>query len=170
VALGRSGSILTSSDGIAWTDRTTESVNATLVGPYHLKEVTYGNGTFVIVGESGTILTSTDGTTWVSRNSDQSFTEQGLSGVAYGNSTFVAVGGAGNVLTSSDGITWTPRTSGTNGTLSEVIYKNNIFIAVSGRTVFTSPDGITWTNQTSFSSNSLYSLSNTTLCLRWVIS
>ena len=57
--------ILTSSDGISWTSRTSGTSNS-LVG------VTYGNGLFVSVGQGGTILTSTDGTTWTSRTSGTS--------------------------------------------------------------------------------------------------
>ena len=93
-----------------------------------------------------------------------------FSGVAYGNSTFVAVGSGGTILTSTDGTTWTPRTSGTNGTFSEVIYGNSIFMAVSGGTVFTSPDGATWTVQTYFSSNALWGQSptQTVPTLQWV--
>ena len=55
VAVGNSGTILTSSDGTSWTSPTSGTSN-------DLKGVTYANSTFVAVGKSGTILTSTDGT------------------------------------------------------------------------------------------------------------
>tara|TARA_B110000467_G_C17805689_1_gene207367 strand:- start:140 stop:304 length:165 start_codon:yes stop_codon:yes gene_type:complete len=54
--VGDNGTILTSSDGITWTSRTSE-VTEKLYG------VTYANSTFVVVGATGTILTSSDGTT-----------------------------------------------------------------------------------------------------------
>ena len=82
VSVGESGTILTSSDGTSWDNRTSGTTN-------HLYGVTYGNGTFVIVGDSGTILTSSDGTTWTSRTSGTSY---GLLGVTYGNNTFMSVG------------------------------------------------------------------------------
>jgi len=51
VAVGDSGTILTSPDGVTWTTRTSGTT-------YYLTAVTYGNGTFVAVGENGTILQS----------------------------------------------------------------------------------------------------------------
>ena len=73
VTVGQSGTILTSSDGISWTSRTSGTTN-TLYG------ITYGNSTFVTVGVSGTILTSSDGVTWTSRTSG---TSENLIGVTY---------------------------------------------------------------------------------------
>ena len=60
--VGSTGVILTSSDSINWTSRTSGTTNL-LLG------TSYGNNTFVTVGDSGTILTSTDGTNWISQNS-----------------------------------------------------------------------------------------------------
>ena len=73
VSVGSSGTILTSSDGTSWDNRTS-GTSEILVG------VTYGNSTFVTTGISGTILTSSDGTTWTSRTSG---TTQHLYGVTY---------------------------------------------------------------------------------------
>ena len=58
VSVGNSGTILTSSDGISWTKRTSGKWE-------YLNGVTYGNGLFVTDGNSGTILTSPDGNTWI---------------------------------------------------------------------------------------------------------
>ena len=57
VAVGESGTIITSPDGTTWTSRTDLIYGDTLRG------VTYANSKFVTVGESGTLLISTDGTT-----------------------------------------------------------------------------------------------------------
>jgi len=73
VSVGNSGTILTSSDGISWTKRTSGK------GEY-LKGVTYGNGLFVTDGNSGTILTSPDGNSWTKRTSG---TSKYLRGVTY---------------------------------------------------------------------------------------
>jgi len=65
VSVGNSGTILTSSDGISWTKRTSGTRE-------YLKGVTYGNGLFVTDGNSGTILTSPDGNLWTKRTSGTS--------------------------------------------------------------------------------------------------
>jgi hypothetical protein len=82
VAVGDFGTILTSPDGVNWTQR------ASGTGDW-LWGVTYGNGLFVAVGGGGTILTSPDGVNWTRRASG---TSNWLRGVTYGNGTFVAVG------------------------------------------------------------------------------
>jgi hypothetical protein len=51
VAVGYPGAILTSPDGVTWTQRASGTVG-------FLRGVTYGNGTFVAVGDWGAILTS----------------------------------------------------------------------------------------------------------------
>jgi len=73
VSVGNSGTILTSSDGILWTKRTSGKWE-------YLSGVTYGNSTFVTVGFSGTILTSPDGTTWTSRTSGTTNNLEDISG------------------------------------------------------------------------------------------
>jgi len=62
VSVGNSGTILTSSDGISWTKRTSGKT-------YILYGVTYGNCTFVTVGVNGVIITSFDGISWTKRAS-----------------------------------------------------------------------------------------------------
>jgi len=99
VSVGNSGTILTSSDGISWTKRTSGK------GEY-LKGVTYGNGLFVTDGK-----TERTSGTWVY-----------LRGVTSGNGLFVTVGESGTILTSPDGNSWTKRTSGTSKYLRGVTY------------------------------------------------
>jgi hypothetical protein len=65
--------ILTSSDGISWTSRTSGTTN-------YLIGVTYANSTFVAVGYYGSIVTSSDGISWTSRTSG---TINDLYGVTY---------------------------------------------------------------------------------------
>jgi len=121
VSVGDSGTILTSSDGTTWTERTS-GISEYLGG------VTYGNGLFVTVGNSGTILTSSDGTTWTPGSLYHSGPQRTyvlptwFRGVTYGNGTFVTVGDRGIILTSSDGISWTQRTFGTSEFLRGVTY------------------------------------------------
>ena len=71
VTTGNAGTILTSTDGITWTARTSGTTK-------HLFGVTYGNNTFVTTGQSGTVLTSSDGISWDKRTSGISNTQLGL--------------------------------------------------------------------------------------------
>jgi len=116
-AVGYSGTILSSPDGITWTYSTWDSQNYGT--SKNLSGITYGGSTYVAVGWYSTIISSSDGNTWTERNSGKSWD---LSGVTYGNSTYVAVGYSGTILTSPDGITWTERDSGISNYLSGVTF------------------------------------------------
>jgi BNR repeat domain protein len=146
VAVGVGGTILTSPDGVNWTQRTSGTSN-------NLFGVAYGNGTFVAVRSNGAILTSPDGVNWTGRTAP---TSDRLFGVTYGNGTFVAVGSRGTILTSPDGVNWTVPALGGNP-LHGVTYGNGTFVAVGGGgTILTSPDGVRWTARDSGMSNNLY--------------
>jgi len=156
VAVGASGTIITSSDnGTSWNSMTSGISKL-------LNEVTYGNSIFVTVGYGGTILTSSvNETTW----NDRSKTKR-LWGVTYANSTFTVVGNSGTIYTSSDGTTWTSRTSGTTNNLYGVTYANSTFLTVGqSGTILTSSDGTTWTSRTSGTTNNLYGVTTTTTTL-----
>ena len=163
IAVGTSGTILTSTNGTTWTSKTSDifSDNGTSNTDTH-NGVTYGNSTFVTVGFS-TISTSLDGTSWDNGTSGIS---NSLYGVTYANSTFVATGDSGTILTSSDnGSTWTSRiftydngttTNYTTNSLNDITYGNSTFVATgSSGTILTSSDGSTWTSRTSGTSNTL---------------
>ena len=79
VAVGNSGTILTSSGGTTWTTvSATDSDNGSNSLLDHVKGVTYGSSTFVAVGTrssgSPSIITSTDATAWTHRTSGTSNT------------------------------------------------------------------------------------------------
>ena len=83
VAVGNSGTILTSSDGTTWTsvNRITNTLDNGTTDNISSNGVTYGNGTFVVVSPNGLILTSTDVTSsWTKRTSG---TINDLYGVTY---------------------------------------------------------------------------------------
>ena len=138
-----SDKVLTSPDGITWTQQTS-GITGFL---YH---IIYAGGKFLIVGRNGLILTSPDGITWTQQTSG---TTEDLLSVTYGENKYVIVGGNGIILTSPDGITWTTQTSGTTRQLRSVTFGNGVFVIVGGLSgneiILTSPDGITWTQQTS---------------------
>jgi hypothetical protein len=127
IAVGGSATerVMTSSDGITWTERTTPNQ------PWN--GVTYGNGLFVAVASSGTnnrVMTSPDGITWTSRTSaaDNDWRE-----VTYGDGLFVAVAESGTdnrVMTSPDGINWVTRTSAADNDWESIVYGNGVFVAV----------------------------------------
>jgi hypothetical protein len=91
VVIGTGGTILTSPDGITWTQQTSGTANT-------LNAIAFGNGMFVTVGVGGTILTSPDGVIWTSK---AGVTTNLLRGIAFTNNKFIAVGAAGTVAIAS---------------------------------------------------------------------
>lgn len=106
VAVGGSGIISTSPDGITWTIRTAEDSSISLL------DIAYGNGIFVAVGNSSATsyhFTSSDGITWTRSG------RVALRSIAFDtvNSKFVGVSSSSfsdsafsQVFTSSDGTNW----------------------------------------------------------------
>ncbi len=152
VAVGWSGTILSSPDGIIWTNRSLET-------QYELEGVTYSINTFVAVGKNGIILTSSDGITWTSQSSG---TTNNLFGVICGGDTFVVVGENGTILSSPDGINWTSRSSETSNNLRGVTYGNKVFVVVGWESLLTSPDGEIWTSRTLNTGKMLFGLEGVT--------
>lgn len=153
-AVGKYGTILTSSDGAEW--QLCESGTEEPLGG-----IAWGNGVYVVVGGDnrgdGVILASDDGITWQQVHSEPG---RQLSDVAFGDGRFVAVGGEweGNgsgaetgrgalILTSTDGADWTPQDLGDALCgFRRVTYTGGQFIAAgSPGAIATSPDGLTWT-------------------------
>jgi photosystem II stability/assembly factor-like uncharacterized protein len=151
--VGVGGMILTSTDqGQNWTRQT----SGTTVS---LREITYGNGLYVVVGLDGTIITSSNGINWTTRTSG---TSEDLKGVSYGNGLYVVVGHDGTIITSSNGTTWTTMTSGTENDLQDVTFGNSKFVAVGGYgniNIFTSTDnGSTWSSINSGTNQYMYGI------------
>ncbi len=91
VAVGDSGTILTSEDGNNWIAPSAYAGTAN-----YLDGITYGNGTYIGVGNNGWTVTSPDGVNWTSINSGA--TANVLTGITFGDGQFVAVGKAGTPL------------------------------------------------------------------------
>ncbi|MCF0072773.1 T9SS type A sorting domain-containing protein [Dyadobacter sp. CY261] len=149
VAVGQSGMIRTSPDGINWTEQTSP-VGKTR----NLRHIVFANGFFVVVGDSGTTMTSTDGLNWYQHNSG---TDRNLYSIAYGAGTFVAVGTLGCRLTSTNGIDWTNRSDAQQYSINDVVYGNGLFATVGENGILkTSNDhGATWTARVSGTTNTL---------------
>jgi hypothetical protein len=148
VAVGQAGTgnrVMTSTDGLNWTLRTSAADNT-------WTSVCYGNGVFVAVASSGTgnrVMTSTNGIDWTAGTS---IPNKSWRSVCYGNGIFVAVaysGGTGQrVMTSTDGIAWTLQTTPADIFWGAVCYGGGLFVAVAftgtGNRVMTSPNGADW--------------------------
>lgn len=96
----REGSILTSPDGVNWTERVPDSVGAGFPN-YHYDAV-FADGLFVFVGAYG-IMVSPDGISW--STSYASVSGETFFAVSYGAGRFIAYGSL-RTLISYDGLSW----------------------------------------------------------------
>ena len=150
VAAGDSGAILTSMDGVTWTDRS--------VGGARIHAVAFLNGLFVAVGKSGAILTSPDAAVWTRRDTGIA---NHLEEVAYGNGVYAAVGTSGGaIVTSADAVTWTSQGLVATQSLNGITFGNGLFVAVgdgksSESIILTSTNGVAWNRASSGTSKNL---------------
>lgn len=160
VAVGNSGRLSTSTDGLTWTTR-----NANM-GTTKINCIAYGDGAFIAGGQRFDSTTarlgiSTDGITWTTRGI--TFPSAGPDALAatFGNGLFLVCGfrtdtGAGNWLARSadKGVTWTSRLDGWGLTSSSSVFtiafgNNNFVAAGQGGMMASSADGYNWTTRTS---------------------
>ena len=182
------GVIKTSTDGVTWTTRTsntTSTITALIwTGSLHL----YGDS-------AGKIGTSTDGITWTLQTSGTTSTimsllydgtlyhasvlhstltstdavtwttNTGYSGTtstilstAYGNSTYVYGTVGGRIATSADTMAWTGQTSGTTSNVNALRYGTVFVYGTVGGGLSTSTDGVTWTARTSGTTSDINAL------------
>jgi hypothetical protein len=145
VAVGTSGTILSSHDGAAWTPHPTGSASqltGVAASPDRVAAVMYG---------SAGVLTSPDLASWTEVSAGAS-AGSGLWSIAWTGGQFVAAGISGALATSPDGLAWTERVSGTPYTLGGVTGGGPRLVAVGGigglvGQVVTSMDGATWAVQ-----------------------
>ncbi|HEY0109077.1 MAG TPA: T9SS type A sorting domain-containing protein, partial [Fibrella sp.] len=149
VALGTSGFICRSSDGITWSNGFTGLAK-------NFNGISYANGKFTAVGQYGAIATSSNGIVWTIQ---PPITDKMLKSVAYGNGKWIAVGYDGVVLYRIDGLPWLGFSMGYSVNFNHVHFANGQFVAVglSGK-IYTSPDGIVWTARASKTSAHLWSI------------
>ena len=139
---GDAGSIMTSPDGIQWTQRTTPTDRS-------LHSLLWDGHQYLAVGDNGTILTSPDGIAWTKRVSGSRINFKSFS---YSGSRYVAVGNEG-ICISTDSVKWTaPATQwGRQPVLFWACTWNGAEFLVCGwgqnkfPTIYTSPDGDVWT-------------------------
>lgn len=120
-------------------------VPVTLTRAADWRDITYGNGKFVMIsqGTSNIAAYSLDGINW--QNSVLPSSTNWIS-VAYGNGVFVAISTASNqAATSADGVIWELRSLPVVANWHDITYGNGRFVAVAyGLQSVYSTDGITW--------------------------
>jgi len=140
VAVGTSGTLLTSADGLAWTTQTAPSPLT------NFNAITYG-GTYVAVGTGGVLLTSADAVNWTQATNASTNTLYAVT--TNGAGEYVATGASGTIINNSVG-GWNLATSIPVGTptLNGVAYGNGKYVAVgAGGSVLTSDTyGNNWTS------------------------
>ncbi len=135
VAVGHAGTILTSTDGVAWEPHAS-GTGATL------NAVAASGSQIVAVGEGGTILTSPDGVTWTLRASG---TENHLHAAVWTGTEWYVAGANATILASPDGITWTIRSTVVSSLLYAITWTGTQLVAVgNSSTILTSENGIDW--------------------------
>jgi photosystem II stability/assembly factor-like uncharacterized protein len=163
IAVGSSGTIISSPDAVAWSTETSGSAAWLRSVDWFVPAI--GPAFAITVGDGGVILSSNStGSSWTPQTSG---TTENLYDIASGivhvgkppvaTKRIVAVGLHGTILTSSDGIIWDPRTSGTGVHLYGVTARDSGFVAVgSSGVVLTSSDGISWTGHSAGTVRRLY--------------
>jgi len=139
VAVGVTGKMATSSDGITWTEVTTSTF-----GSNAINAIAFGGDKFVAGSKYGTMATSSDGVTWTAVTASPNIPST-INAIAYGGGKFVAVGNG--MATSTNGTEWTKVTpSAIDSTINAIAYGGDKFVAGGDRgKMATSPDGTTWT-------------------------
>lgn len=165
VAVGTSGRVATTPDGINWTNRTSGQTTA-------LRGVAAGTGALVAVGDTALIIRSTDaGVTWTPATVPAPLgTTTTLRAVTYAGGQFVAVGfdQVGQIistviLTSPDGTTWTRSNVPYTQSGRSIVYANGRYSVGGGSlSILNSTDGITWTAETSNNAQLILGLANST--------
>jgi hypothetical protein len=137
IAVGNSGLLLTSSDGITWTTRTSGLTS-------HLMTADYVNGIYVIAGSytPNNLAYSSNLTSWTTKTVASS----NITRIAHIGNRFVVSLDGDVPYYSDNGSTWTASTG--YGQAAHTVYNDGTQLIVANRTyIGTSTDGATFTNQ-----------------------
>lgn len=146
VAVGRAGTITTSTDGVAWS-AANSGVN------FSLSSIAYGSGRFVIRADP--VLISDDGVTWSSPVADVPDDWKLVTAINYtggrfyamSNGTFVASLNKNFVATSTDGVKWTKDIGASAANVGRIAFAAGGYVAqdMSTGTAYVSAGMTTWT-------------------------
>ncbi|MGH7992317.1 MAG: sigma-70 family RNA polymerase sigma factor [Limisphaerales bacterium] len=139
VVVREAGFIMTSPDGIRWTNRRSPT-RENLMGLF------WDGHQYLAGGDKGTILSSPDGIEWTRRDSGSQINFYGFS---YSGTRYVAVGNDG-IRMSNDAITWTTPMNAPSVPFTACTWTGTEFLACGlgldkNPTIYTSPDGDVWT-------------------------
>jgi len=134
VAVGLSGTIVTSENGEVWS-RQQSPVTTDLLGVASAPD-----GAVVAVGNNGLILESEDGLTWTESESP---TENWLHGIVHDGAKFVVVGAAGAIVYSTDS-TWQIATNSSFANMYDITVRDGQYVAVGTNKILLSDDGTAW--------------------------
>ena len=146
VAVGESGTILNSQDGITWVNVASSPTGETLRG------VAFdGQGAWVAAGQSGTVIRSDDAQNWSMQDSGIS---EPLWGAVYEGGQWIVTGGTGRIITSPDGAAWTSADGLFSFILYDIAYNGSTLFVIAGddasggSRILTSSDAVAWTQET----------------------
>jgi photosystem II stability/assembly factor-like uncharacterized protein len=141
IAVGKAGTVLTSTTGDTWTAVTTGIVS-------DLNSIAWNNSLAVAVGAAGNIYTSPTGSAWTAVTSG---TVNSLLAVSWDGVNFIASGAAGTLRTSTNGSTWAAATIATMSdklTRSTLTQASGMRLMVGGAgTLLSSANGTSWTER-----------------------
>jgi len=126
--------VLTSVDGINWTQQTTGTTEALLT-------VMWSGAQFIAGGGNGVIMTSLNGVTWTQQLSASA---GNVSDIIWTGSQYVAVGS--DIQTSPDGASWALQSSSVQ-IGRKVVWTGSEYLVV-GNNMLVSSDSVTWVNTT----------------------
>ncbi len=146
VVVREMGSIMTSPDGLQWTNRASPTKD-------NLMGLLWDGHQYLVCGDQGTILSSPDGISWTRRDSGSGINFNGLS---YSGRRYVAVGMDG-IRISGDSVTWTTPTRVPKSVwFTSCTWTGAEFLACElGSRIYTSPDGDVWTLRATIMKTSL---------------
>jgi hypothetical protein len=137
VAVGDSGTVVTSEDGVTWEKQET-GIAAQLV------DIAYGNKMYVAVSKEGESIVSNNGKSW---ELGGYATTKWIESIAYGNDNFISVGAGtqGGAMISTNGIVWKDIEIDSIFGKAGIAYGMNTFITTgTDETINVSINGTDW--------------------------
>jgi photosystem II stability/assembly factor-like uncharacterized protein len=145
IAVGMSGKMARSTDGITWTEITGHPF-----GTSAIYDIVLANNRLVAVGAGGKIAyaaASNNPTSWTNV-ANTTFGTTAIRSIANNGNTWVAVGDDGKIAISTNNLsTFTTVNSGTRTRLNSIAFGNNRWVAVSEYgEIISSANGTSWSN------------------------